>query len=137
MAPDRSARVLWEAGTRLCTFEALSLFFLLYSVCQKKKPLLGQSIFPVSWIKPQSLISLTGRSAVLCLVTQSYPTPRDPMDCNPPGFSVLGDSSGKNTGVGCLALLQGIFPTHGSNPGLLHCRRILYQLSYSISSSGL
>ena len=44
VAPDRRARVLWEAGTQLCTFEALSLFFLQYSVCQKKKPLLGQSI---------------------------------------------------------------------------------------------
>ena len=36
------------------------------------------------------------------------------------------DSPGKNTGVGCHALLQGIFPAHRSNPGLLHCRRILY-----------
>ena len=40
--------------------------------------------------------------------------------------SVHGDSPGKNTGVGCHALLQGIFSTQGSNPGLLHCRRILY-----------
>ena len=36
----------------------------------------------------------------------------------------------KNTGVGSLSLLQGIFPTQESNPGLLHCRQILYQLSY-------
>ena len=35
----------------------------------------------------------------------------------------------KNTGVGCRFLLQGIFPTEGSNPSLPHCRRILYQLS--------
>uniref|UniRef100_A0A8B9YL87 Nucleophosmin n=1 Tax=Bos mutus grunniens TaxID=30521 RepID=A0A8B9YL87_BOSMU len=34
------------------------------------------------------------------------------------------------TGVGCHALLQGIFPTQGSNPGLLHCRQILYHLSH-------
>ena len=40
------------------------------------------------------------------------------------------DSPGKNTGVGCHALLQGIFPTQESNQGLLHCRQILYQLSY-------
>ena len=33
------------------------------------------------------------------------------------------------TGVGCHALLQGIFPIEGSNPGLLHCRQILYHLS--------
>ena len=35
----------------------------------------------------------------------------------------------KNTGVGSLSLLQGIFPIQESNPGLLHCRQILYQLS--------
>ena len=40
------------------------------------------------------------------------------------------DSPGKNTRVGCYSLLQGIFLTQVSNPGLLHCRRILYQLSH-------
>ena len=40
------------------------------------------------------------------------------------------NSPGQNTGVGSLSLLQGIFPTKGSNPGLLHCRQILYQLSH-------
>ena len=55
----------------------------------------------------------------------------DPLDCrDPPGSSVHGDSPRKYTGVGCHALLQGIFPTQGSNPGLLHCRWILYQLKY-------
>ena len=39
------------------------------------------------------------------------------------------NSPGKDTGVGCCALLQGIFPTQGSNPGLPHCSWILYQLS--------
>ena len=39
------------------------------------------------------------------------------------------NSASQNTGVGSLSLLQGIFPTQGSNPGLLHCRRILHQLS--------
>ena len=38
--------------------------------------------------------------------------------------------SGKNTGVGCYSLLQGIFLTQGSNLGLLHCRQILYHLSH-------
>ena len=41
----------------------------------------------------------------------------------------LWNSPGQNTGVGSLSLLQGIFPTQGSNPGLPHCRQILYQLS--------
>ena len=40
------------------------------------------------------------------------------------------NSPGQNTGVGSLSLLQGIFPTQESNWGILHCRRILYQLSY-------
>ena len=48
---------------------------------------------------------------VLGLVTQLCPTLCDPMDCSPPGSSVHGDSLGKATGVGCHALLQGIFPT--------------------------
>ena len=39
------------------------------------------------------------------------------------------DFPGKNTGVGCHSLLQGIFPTQESNPGLLNCRQILYWLS--------
>ena len=43
------------------------------------------------------------------------------------------DSPGQNTGVGSLSLLQGIFPTQGSNPGLPHCRRIFYQLSNKVS----
>ena len=45
----------------------------------------------------------------------------------------LWGSPGKNTGVGSHALLQGIFLTQGSNPGLLHCRQILYQLSHQES----
>ena len=40
------------------------------------------------------------------------------------------NTPGWNTGVGGLSLLQGIFPTQGSNPGLLHCKWILYQLSH-------
>ena len=40
------------------------------------------------------------------------------------------DSPGKNTGMGCHALLLGIFLTQGLNPSLLHCRRILYLLNH-------
>ena len=67
---------------------------------------------------------------VKVLVTQSCPTLCDPMDCSPPGSSVHGDNPVKNTGVGCHSLLQGIFPTQGSNPGLLYCKQILYHLSH-------
>ena len=44
---------------------------------------------------------------------------------------------GKNTGVGCHFLLQGIFPTQGSNPCLLHCRQTLYHLSHQGSPVSL
>ena len=52
-------------------------------------------------------------------VTQLCPTVCDPMDCSP------WNSPGQNAGVGSLSLLQGIFPTQGSNPGLLDCRQML------------
>ena len=69
-------------------------------------------------------------SYLLCLAAQSCLTLYDSMNCSPPGFSVLGDSPGKNTGVGCLAVLQGTFPTQGLKPGLPHRRWILYHLSH-------
>ena len=82
------------------TFDSVQRHFCLWSVCCAA---LSHSVCPILW---------------------------DPMDCNPPVSSVHGDSPGKNTAVGCHALLQGIFPTQGSNPGLPHCRRILYHLSH-------
>ena len=48
----------------------------------------------------------------------------------PHGLYSSWNSSGQNIGVGGLSLLQGIFPTQGSNPGLPHCRQTLYQLSH-------
>ena len=47
----------------------------------------------------------------------------------PHGLYRSWNSPGQNTGVGSHSLLQGFFPSQGSNPGLLYCRRILYQLS--------
>ena len=55
------------------------------------------------------------------------------MDCSPSGSSVHGDFPGKNTEVGCHALLQQIFTTKGLNSGLPHCRRILYRQSLLLS----
>ena len=45
------------------------------------------------------------------------------------------DFPGKNTGVSCHSLLQGIFPTQGSNVGLPHCKQILYHLSHQGSAT--
>ena len=79
-----------------------------------------------------SLSLVPGRfhACMLCLVAQSCLTLCDPMDHSPSGSSVQGEFPGKNAGVGCHALLQGIFSTQGSNPGLLHCRWIFYHLSH-------
>ena len=60
-------------------------------------------------------------------VAQSCPTLCDPMDTR---LLHPWDFLGKSTGVGCHFLLQGIFPTQGSNPGLLHCGQMLYHLSH-------
>ena len=51
----------------------------------------------------------------------------------PHGLYCPWNSPGKNTGVGSHSLLQGIFPTQRSNPGILHCRWLLYQLSHQES----
>ena len=48
------------------------------------------------------------------------------MDCVPSRLLCPWNSPGKNTGMGSQSLLQGIFPTQGSNPGLLHCRHIFF-----------
>ena len=63
-------------------------------------------------------------------VTQSCPTLSDPMDCSPTRVFCPWNSPSKNTGMGSHSLLQGIFPTQGSNLGHLHCKWILYLLSH-------
>ena len=67
-------------------------------------------------------------------VAQSCPTLR-PHGLQPTRLLCPQDFPGKNTGLGCHFLLQGIFQTQGQNPGLPHCRWILYQLSYQGSLS--
>ena len=64
--------------------------------------------------------------AQLCLTLQSHGQLLASLPC-PWNFP------GKNTRVGCHSLLQGIFPTQGSNTGLLHCRQILYHLNHQRS----
>ena len=67
----------------------------------------------------------TGGGGGVCLVAELCPTLCNAMDCSRQApLSV--DSPGKSTGVGCYFLLQGTFPTEGSNLRVLHCRWILY-----------
>ena len=63
-------------------------------------------------------------------VAQSCLTLCDRMDCSLPGSSVHWDCPGKNTGVGCYFLLQGIFQAQESTQGPLHCRQIPYNLNH-------
>ena len=68
--------------------------------------------------------------AQLCLILC------DPMDCEAQGLLCPWNSPGKNTGVGCHSLLQGIFPSQGSSLGLRHYRQILYCLTHQGSPFG-
>ena len=70
------------------------------------------------------LIKLTRHSSESLSVLSDVLRPHGHSPCNSPG---------QNTGVDSLSLLQRIFPNQESNPGLLHCRRILYQLSHKES----
>ena len=100
-----------------------------FSVCQTKNSILYFKTTPLICLKQQSSLLLSqGRiwgfsicKVHVCLLSlQLCLTLCDPMDCSPPGSSVYGDSPGKNTGVGCHALLQRIFWTQGLNPRLFY-----------------
>ena len=74
-----------------------------------------QGIVPTQGLKLHLLLHLWQSSTLAsmegCVRAQSCPTLFNPMDCSPPVSSVHGESPGKNTGLDCHALLQGIFPT--------------------------
>ena len=107
-------------GICLLMFSVEELVSLGGNFCsEQSKHLLGQN-------SPEVLIMVR----CWCLVAQSCLTLCHPVDCSLPGSSVHWDSPGKITGVGCHALLHRIFPTQGLNPGLPHCRWILYCLSH-------
>ena len=110
-------------------------FFLKWWKCSKTD---GGDDCPYLWIHVNTtewytlnrqIVRYMNYISVKVLVTQSCLTVYNPMDCSPPG-SCPWNFPGKNTRVGCHFLLQGIFPTQGSNPALLHCRQILYHLSH-------
>ena len=65
------------------------------------------------------------------------PNSLQPHGLQPTRLLCLWDFSGKDTGVGCFFLLQRIFPTQGSNPGLLHYRQFLYRLGYEGNPIGV
>ena len=102
--------------TFTCTGKSPKLCDLLYHDCS----ILVEPSLQYLWNMPVLETARKGNLAQSCL------TLCDPMDC----IYNAWNSPGQNTGVSSLSLLQGIFPTQGLNPGLLHRRWILYQLSH-------
>ena len=76
-------------------------------------------LFLIELLLLVELLPLEGAGS-MCFSHSVVSDPLRPMDCNPQG-------------VGFHSLLQGIFLTQGSNPGLLHCRQVLYHLSHQRS----
>ena len=91
-------------------------------------------LFKGAWVKPWHLswspLSSFPRFCQEHKQTVMWESERHSVVSEPLWPHGLHSSPGQNTGVGSLSLLQGIFPTQGSNPGFPHCRQILYQLSY-------
>ena len=71
-----------------------------------------------------------GNTRIICVSCSVMSDSLWPHGLQPTRLLCPWNSPGKSTGVGCQSLLQGIFLTQGSNPGLLHCRWILYHLSH-------
>ena len=98
-----------------CSVPYQLLFGLIYSVCY--------------FIKSGVCLTETQKLLVALVVSSSL----QPHELQRTRFLCSRDFQGKNTGLGCHSLLQGIFPTQGFNPSLqlvLHCRQILYHLSH-------
>ena len=84
--------------------------------------LTGKSLHIKAWNQPQWIVNTTKHES------ESHTVVSDSLW--PHGLYSPWNSPGQNTGLGILSPFQGIFPIQGLNPGLLRCRRILYQLSY-------
>ena len=111
--------------------KAVASWFFILSGCSM--PTRGEKIFV--WClhclrDHHSLLLLNESQSVSCQVVSNSLKPHGLQ----PSRLCSWDSPGKNTGVGCHSLLQGIFPAQGSHVSRLHSRQILYHLSYQESS---
>ena len=88
----------------------------------------------LQWSVPSTVLRVTGPSPWSC-ESESHSVMSDSLQ--PPGLYSPWNSPGQNTGVGSLSLLQGIFPTQGSNPVLPHCSRILYETQGKPKNTGI
>ena len=100
-APARDQRVGWER--RMCSTDSLGVRKQFGT--SLPKAVAGWLSSPASACYVHS--GLLAPSSLMCLVPQLFPTLCNCMDFSPPGSSIHGDSPGKNTAVGCHALLQG------------------------------
>ena len=116
-----------------CLFIAYSILNLIHDMHQVL--LAFPKVYSLASCSPKNSVWTTvfSQELVVCVCVLGHSVMSD--SSQPPERSlwssfVSGDSLGKNTGVGCHALLQGIFPTQGSNPGLPHCRQVLHCLNH-------
>ena len=96
------------------------------------RDVVGNKIIQVCFVPLESILQC--EETMLVGVAQSYSTLCNPVDYSLSGSSVHGILPARIMEWFCHALLWGIIPTQGSNPGLLHCRWILYLLSHQGSS---
>ena len=109
---------------------------LLWPMCSLGKTLLAFALFctprpNLPWVTPgiSWLSTFAFQSLIMKVKSESESHSVVPNSLQPHELYTPWNSPGQNTGVDSLSLLQGIFLTQGSNPGLPYCRRILYQLS--------
>ena len=111
----------------------------MYHVQLRPRPLQQSAGRTTTWSATASSLSLGDppccsgptRESKVCVLSHSVmPDSLPPHGLQPSRLLCPWDLPGKNTGMGCHFLLQGIFLTQGLNQSLLHCRQILYHLSY-------
>ena len=136
-----SCQVLWFPLTSLsllvhCVPASLVSFFLLNMSGSFPLLTFALALFYAwtfkLWLRYFLFREVKGKGKVL--VTQSRPILWDPMDRSPSGSSVHGISQARILEWGAISSSRGIFLTQGLNPGLLHCRQILFCLSHQGSS---
>ena len=112
--------ILWSSAFKWIYLSPLLFTSLLFSaICRPPQT----TILPFSFFFPLGMV----------LITPSCTMSRTSIHISSGTLSIRSNPLNpfsKNTGVGCHSLLQGIFLTQGSNPGFLHCRKILYHMSH-------
>ena len=116
--------LFWDEHAFFKNTENLPICFLSHS----------KTVFHLVFIMAKSSCKMLKSESVSHLVVSHS---LQPMDYQPARLLCPWSSPGNSTGVGCHALLPGIFLTQGLNPGLLHCRQILSCLSHQGSSASL